>query len=417
MKSVRNALFLLLVCLAQPVLAQDAAAYVSRLTAQAGPTSVLLTWKDAEGWPGSTYEVWRSEKEIVKDSLSQAKLVAIVEAGVEAYEDTSVTAPSFYLVLLKDQTGVRRSFYIPYRNKTLTAIKPDGAAANVTARIRVGPVTYANPQVLIAFTAYPADRKLVVFRRASPITALADLKDATLLGNTTGAQAPYKDAPSPGLEFYYAILDAQAFADGKADAFQAENATDRPAGFPLVALPAESKTADLDAELRPGLGPSTRALPLPRLLVDAAPGSGQPLVGAAYEPIQPVPLPPASLAALKAWSKGTRTGAAALPAPVVLPEERSAAQTGAGRYLVQIQKAHLEPKDWKGAVSALEAVLKLSLDTRTEARARFYLGEALAYQKEYRRAFLELLSARNEYPAETTGFLEALLRLLEEAKD
>lgn len=415
MKTVRLPLFLSLVLLAASVSAQENAAYVTRLTAQAGPTSVLLTWKDAEGWPGAKYEVWRSEKEIVKDSLAQAKLLGVVDSGVEAYEDTTVSTDSFYLVLLKDADGTRRSFYVPYRNKTLTAVKPE-AAAQATARIKVGAVAYANPQVLIPFTAYPPEKKLVVFRRAAPIASMADLKDATLLGNTTGAQAPYKDTPAPGLEFYYAILDAQAFADGKPDAFQVDNTTDRPAGFPLVTVPVTQTGPSLDASLRPGID-STRALPLPRLLVETDPSSGMPLASTAYEPVEALPLPPEVAAVLKAWTKGGRLEVTVLPDPVVLPEERSAANTGAGRYLVQIQKAYLESKDWKGAIAALESVLKLELEPRVEARARFYRGEALAYLKQYRPAFLEFLAAREAYPEETTPFLEALFSLLGEVTD
>jgi len=396
--------------------AQDTAAYVSRLTAEASPQSVLLTWKDAEGYPDAKYEIWRSETEIIKDSLPQAKLVATVNSGVEAFEDTSVIAASFYLVLLKDASGVRRTYYIPFRNKTTAAVKPAGQTTTSTARIRVGPVTYANPQIVVAFQASPADRKLLVFRRAGTMATLADLKDATLLGNTTGNQAPYRDTPPPGLEFSYAIVDAQAWSDGKADAFQAENTTERPVGFPLVALPTEVKDSTLDTTLRPGVDASTRALPLPRLQVGSEPDSGAPLVSAAYEPVATRPLAPETQAVLRKWSKASASGPD-LPGPSLLPEERSANQTGAGRYLVQIQKAYLDSKDWKGAVDALEDVLKLTLDEKTEARARFYLGEAWAYQKDYQKAFVEFLSARDSYPAETKPYLEALFSLLEASPD
>ncbi|HTH12921.1 MAG TPA: hypothetical protein VMB23_00900, partial [Spirochaetia bacterium] len=149
MKSLRSILIVALVALAGPLAAQDAAAYVSRLTAQPGPTSVLLTWKDAEGYDGAVYEVWRSEKEILKDSLPQAKLLATVKAGVEAYEDTTVTNPSFYLVLLKDANGNRKGYFIPFRNKTTTAVKPLGSGPAATATVKVGSVTYASPQVLV----------------------------------------------------------------------------------------------------------------------------------------------------------------------------------------------------------------------------------------------------------------------------
>ena len=415
MKLVRT--ILLLSLLASPLVAQDTAAYVSRLTAQAGPTSVLLTWKDAEGWVDAKYEIWRSDKEIVKDSLPQSKLLATVNAGVEAYEDTAVTSPSFYLVLLKDSAGSRKGFYIPYRNKTTVAVKPDGSVAAAPAKVRVGAVTYANPQVLVPFQATPSDRKLVVFRRASPITSLTDLKDSTLLGNTTGAQSPYRDTPAPGLEFYYAVLDAQAFSDGKPEAFQADNATSRPAGFPLVALPSTVKDSSLDATLRPVIDPSTRALPLPRLQVGSEPDSGSPLPPSGYEPVASRVLSPETQAVLKRWTKISSRDQTAFPAPVVLPEERSASQEGANRYLVQIQKAYLEPKDWKGAADALGTVLKLTLDPKTEARARFYLGEALGYLKDYKGSFVEFLSARAAYPEETTPFLETLFTLLGSAED
>ena len=132
-KTVRLALFLMLVLWVPLLEAQDTAPYVSRLTAQAGSQSVLLTWKDAEGYPTAQYEIWRSDKEIVKDSLPKAKLLATVKAGVEAYEDTTVSTPSFYLVLLKDSAGNRKGFYIPYRNKTTEAVKPEGTSPTSSA--------------------------------------------------------------------------------------------------------------------------------------------------------------------------------------------------------------------------------------------------------------------------------------------
>lgn len=405
MKKVRCVLVLLLVALGF-LGAQENPAYVSRLAAFPGPQSVLLTWKDAEGYPGAQYEVWRSEREIVRDTLPQAKMIAVVAPGVEAYEDTEITQPSFYLVLMRDASGNRRGYYIPFRNKTTAAVKPENNS--VQARVRVGEPTYASPQVVIPFTAFPSDRKLVVLRRAGPITAWADLEDATVLGNTTGNLSPWKDTPAPGLEFYYAIVDAQAYTDGKVEALGPSNTTTKPAGFPLVAVSAET---DLDPSLRPGV-PEARLLPLPRLQIDSDPGSGAPLAPPAFEPRGRDQLDPSIDAVLKRWAKGT-VPTKELPPDVVLPEERSATQEGAGRYLVQIQKAYLQPRDWKGAQNALETVLKLALDDRTRARARFYLGLSLARQGNYPPAFLEFLAARDAYPEETTPFLEALFSLLD----
>ncbi len=218
--------------------------------------------------------------------------------------------------------------------------------------------------------------------------------------------------PPPGLTFYYAIVDAQAFADSRADAFQADNATDSPAGFPLVALPQEVKDSSLDPALRPELDNSARALPLPLLQVEEAPDSGTPLVPSAYEPIPSQPLPEATQdvpAQDRQRHRGRRHGHARSCGS---SGRAVFAQTGAAKYLVEIQTAYLQPKDWKGAINALNTVLRLTLDDRTAARARFYLGESWGYLKNYREAFVDFLSARDSYPEETKPFLEALFSLL-----
>lgn len=416
-KLVRPALLFFLTLSISPLSAQDSAPYVSRLAALAGPRSVLLTWQDAEGYEGGRYEVWRSNKEIVRDTLNQSQLLATVAAGVEAFEDTTVTSDSFYLVLLRDDDGNRAGYYIPYRNKTTTAVKPEGDNQGATARVKVGGVTYASPQVLIPFQAFPPDRKLSVYRRPGPFTTAEDLKDASLLGVTTASQGPWRDTPPAGLEFYYAVVDAQAFADAKDDVFTADNATTVPAGFPLLPPTGSAASDSLDPALRPELGTGSRSLPLPRLRIGSEPETGSPLTPPAFEPVAPAPLGARAERTLQTWAKASAGSGSDLPPPVVLPEERSGAQAGAARSLVQIQKAYLEPKDWKGAEEALNRVLKLTLEPRTEARARFYRAETFAYRADYRRAFVEFLAARDEYPAETGPFLEALLSLLESTPD
>ncbi len=283
--------------------------------------------------------------------------------------------------------------------------------------MKVGVIVYANPQIQVPFEAFPPDKKLAVFRRTSPLRSAADLKDSTQLGFTTGAAAPFRDTPPPGLQFYYAIVDAQAYADGRADAFLPANTTDQAVGFPLVALPQEVLDATPDPSLRPKVTDSTRDLPLPLLRVAAEPDSGTPLVPTAYQPVAPRPLPEGSQNALRKVARGTTAPAPAFPPLWIFPEERSGTQEGAAKYLEEIQRAYLQPQDWKGAVDALTNVLKLTLDAKTEARARFYLGEARGSLKDYRRAFLEFLEARSVYPDETGPYIESLFSLLASESD
>ncbi|MEI8095009.1 MAG: hypothetical protein WCG80_12420 [Spirochaetales bacterium] len=402
----------LLTLAATAVAAQESPAYVTKLDATVGVGHIQLTWKDADGWAGAKYEIWRSEKELVRDSLPSAKLVGTVDSGVMAFDDTTVTGPSFYLVLLKDTSGTRRSFYIPGRNKTSTALTPIAANPKATAVIRNLAVTLSGKNLLLAFQAIPADRKLNLYRTTTPVKSVADLKGATLLGQTTGTKSPWVDTPAPGLEFYYTVVDALAYTEGAADAFASQNTTDSAYGFALVAGAESAASTAIAADLRPVLDQSLRPLPLPLMSLSLDPVSGEPMARPPATLSSPLLLAPATEKVLSAWARGGKTTTLPLPLPVVLPEEKLKNLTGSPKLLAQVIQSYFLQKDWTSSSEQLALLAKLELSTEVAARVSFYRGQAYAMQKSYRLAFLEFLSAKDALPKETQPWLDSLFTLL-----
>jgi TolA-binding protein len=70
-------------------------------------------------------------------------------------------------------------------------------------------------------------------------------------------------------------------------------------------------------------------------------------------------------------------------------------------------------KDWVGAADQLRKYLSLNRGPKAAARARFYLGEALAFTGSGRDSFFEFLSARDFYPLETKPWIDYILSTLQ----
>jgi hypothetical protein len=407
----------LLLLLAATLGAQEGPAYVTKLDVTASVGHVILTWKDADGYPGAKYEIWRSATELVRDSLPSAEQLGTVASGIMTFDDATSKAPSYYLVLLKDADGTRRSFYIPGRNKTSTAVAPGSLNPKATAMITNLNVTLSGKTLQVAFRALPAERKLNIYRTTVPVKSLADLKLATLLGQTTGAKPLWVDTPPPGLDFYYTVLDAVAFTEGAPDVLGPQNTTEFPAGFPLVkvATPDES-TTPLSEDLRPMIDASLRPLPLPRLSLVNDPVTGQALAMPTLATAPAASLSESTEKVLSAWTRVTKPFKP-FPVALVLADEKSATATGSQKMLNQIIASYFLQKDWKTTVEQLSLLLKLELSAELESRVHFYLGQALAAQKSYRLAFLEILSVRNDYRFETTPMLDSLFTLLPSVQD
>lgn len=96
----------------------------------------------------------------------------------------------------------------------------------------------------------------------------------------------------------------------------------------------------------------------------------------------------------------------------ILPEERKSPSGGEDYALALIAREKLLPGDAAGAAEQLRKYLSLNRGPRAAARARYYLGEALAVEGAYREAFFEFLRARELFAAETAPWIDYLIAVL-----
>lgn len=382
-------------------------AFVSRLQAQPGERCVVLTWRNPSQ-AGAFKLVYRSAEAIRPETLGAAELVARLDPAAERYEDTPPDGSSyFYAVLLEDASGEPVEVLLPLRNKTSQGVR---AGAGPTEEQPAAEITALRAEVVgdlvrLRFSSSQPQRPLLVFRSPTPIISAADLAAAGPPATLSGAQE-HLDYPVPGLDNYYAVLDAGQFQSGRSRIAAGANAT-----LQAVQVPAEVPRAALPSALP--LATGRRLLPLPQLrLPEASPqavtsADAEALPIAAADPGPPRPLRPRTLEVL----------ARLLPEePDPAPGRRSvqvlASHSGSTPALEQVVRERLQTGAYAEAESALRGMLMLPGPGGDEAYLRFYLGQSLYMQELYGEAALEFVLARQSMYALVQPWLEDSLRML-----
>jgi hypothetical protein len=435
------ALLLLLLLAATGLVAQEAqveasSPFVSRLKAQAGQNSIVLTWRTSADAAGSC-RVYRHSEEIDARNFPAATQIATVAAGVAAFEDLpSQREDYFYAVLLEDGKGGVHQVFIPFRNKTSAPVRIASLAPeeSLAARIEALSAAVAGDAVRLRFLASRGDRELLLFRSTGPMRTAEDLLTAGVpIPLATGTRT-YSDYPIPGIDYYYAVADAGLFKIGKPELVAGQNSTVVPVQVPVgsgrVGLPpaaavsseppASAATATAAAASPAAASPAAappradRSAPLPFLSLTSGVATGNEL------PPAPVGLPRQSDRPLKAETRQALRAllgdAPTLQPPAMEPQALAADQEagveseayGLGVILAE----QLLPRDLEGAVSRLSAFLSVRRSAEATARAHFYLGQAYYLQGRYEKSFLELLLARDRYYTAVEPWLAASLLAL-----
>ncbi len=444
-KTALLALLPLLVLCAREALPQSAAPFVSRLRAAAGQSSVQLSWRTVPGFAG-TYRIYRHTKEIDEVSFPSAVQVASVGAEVSAYEDFPPAPGSYYYAVLMDD-GKLSVLLVPFRNRTSSAVQLASTAPEPerAARITGLAAELSGDAVRLRFQSSRSDRDLLLFRSLQPMRSGADLNLSpfSLEAGTTR----YDDYPIPGLDYYYALVDAGLFKLGQAELSAGQNSTLQPVRVPLEAgrlgLPpaaageipppaADGRTQELAPVLRPGTvkaevparapapaarQPSSappseqilmtpRSAPLPYLDLDAGRGLPSPLLPAARR------LGPVARHAVDAVLREAPPLAVPRLRALVLPEDQGTGSGPEGAGLGVLVAEQLLTGNLAEAEKRLQTFLTVPRTETVAARARFYLGQTFYLQGKPERAVLELLLARPLYYAAVQPWLEnCLLRL------
>ena len=432
-------LALLLVLGAGEALPQDSAPFVSRLRARAGESSVQLSWRAVQGFAGS-YRIYRHTKEIDGTSFPAAVQIGTVGAGVSAYEDFPPAPGAYYYAVLMDD-GKLSLLFVPFRNKTSAPVQAAGTAPE---REKATSITGLAAEVVgdavrLSFQSSRGGRDLLLFRSLQPMRSGADLSSSPF--SLKAGSTRYDDYPIPGLDYYYALVDAGLFKLGQAEIAAGQNSTLQPARVPLdagrVGLPPAAVEEISSPEAAPARRPGTtqaevparvpapsarqpasapaseqiamaalRPAPLPYLDLDSARGLPSPLLPAAQ------PLGPVARHAVDAVLREAPPLAAPRLRAAVLPEDQGTGAGPEGAGLGVLVAEQLLTGNLVEAEKRLQAFLAVPRTETVAARARLYLGQVYYLQGKPERAVLELLLARPLYYAAVQPWLEnCLLRL------
>ena len=368
---------------------ESVTAFVTRLKAQVAGIAIELSWRDAKDTTGVNL-VYRHSEQIDRKNLTEAELIARVNFGIEAYVDfPPAKEPFFYAVLVENTAGRIHTVFIAFRNITTAGLTVERVATedDFAAQVTAIASSVKEDTVVISFEASKVDRDLLVFRDTSPLRKQGDLLNAVSPVVLDGSARQYRDYVVPGVEYYYAVVDAGLYRVGEVKLKMGENTT----RDPVVLKPL---TED------PGL-PAHRAirpLPLPYLQISSGVEYGSELVSSLpfYLPERRDVSPATSKAIARLI--GRMAVAPASGRQVQILEIDQSAPAGGERFsLGAIVQTHLAQREFSEAERLLEEYLDTHRPEDVVARAHFYLAQVYYFLDKYREAFLALLLAREHY--------------------
>lgn len=383
------------------------APFVSRLKATVADYQIKLTWKDSSDVQGEDL-LYRSTEEITDANLDKATLLARIPLGVEYYIDTPPDEKGyFYAVLVQDTSKRLYRVLIPFRNKTSLAISVATTATEEQLASRItgikAVVSAAGDAINLSFTSSNPSRDLLVFWSTAPLSLPEDLLRGTSKVSIDPGVTMYPVAGIPGVDYYFAILDAGLYKVGKSPLELGQNVTIQPAQIPLP----------VGASPQPALPPG-RPLPLPPLQLTKTIESGRDLPSD-----QAFALPEQRNVSLNTGRAITQIlSAIKLPPPPemeleILESDLTPATSGQLASLQFVVTNQFAKKNFADAERLIRDFLSLPRKPEVEARARFYLGEITYFQNKPRDAAMEFLLAEDYLYHDTQPWLDACFRKLE----
>ncbi len=327
---------------------------------QKGQT-LTLTWLDSSA---QNYAVYRLDRAINAASFADAQLLGEVKAGVRCFVDQPPAgADLYYAIIPLDSSGNSLLMFEPRNNTTIFAISIENAQ--------------------------PAKQDSGM--AASPVQASAAGPSGSTSSGTAGQAA---SAPAPAGQSHETAAAAAAAPAANTAASQKDSPPEdsgtqknESAAAGLASPAAASQSPQSDSSL-PAPGP--RSAPLPGL--EAAEAKG----------VQTDMDPDTAKAVARLLAVSPGADEPDRPEISVFLDENDA-------VLASIAHDDLSEGKFNKAAAALRTYLTGTADTKSTARARFYLGEALAGSGSAEEAFYEFLAAMNVYPKETKPWLDYLL--------
>lgn len=379
--------------------------FVSRIKATAQGPNIIITWRDFRGEGLYTYQVYRYTEEITGDNFKNTEFLGEIEAGKQSFVDTPLRLEQFYyLVLAKNNAGEVQKFFILYRNKTSDGTRVERLITEEELATVISDLHAAvqdETSIVITFKSSKPERNLILFRSTSPIKKLSDLINAATVSSFLGVMDRVQDYPVPGVEYYYALVDAELFKLGKVVLSAGESTTTY-----SVEIPFTGQQYELTEEV------AGRSLPLPLFVLGSEIESGTSLSAIFTPPPKKQELSTDTTFAVTRLENFLGITKPEPPEPVILEIDTVEAFTGEEFTLQSILKGPFREREWEEVEDLMKRFLSINHSDLVEARAHFYLGQALYFQGKYKHSFMEFLLAENKYYVDVQPFRDTLYREL-----
>jgi hypothetical protein len=382
------------------------APFVSQLSAEIKNNLVRLSWLDSRDVRGPVY-IFRSSQPFRPGALPENIKPLEVPYRTQSYiDETEGYGTVYYFAAASDELGRRYDILIPYNNTV--SVNISGLPGDTFVPAEAEPQTRpAEPGifgieakvegegVIISFRLANGSKNTLLYRSVEPLRTAADLLRAVIV--QPEVRTPFTDYPVPGIPYYYAAVFEDDLIQGTVEIFPGRNATALP-----VEIPAGGGRIGL-----PGPEGFIRSMPLPLISIsNAVPGSDS-----SSEIPSPVPMGPEAAKAVGDIQKAP-TAPPALKKPRAFKRDLEPPAGGEESLLRTIVQGPFAGQDWQTSQTELLRYLSLPRSKLSEARARFYLGQAYYFSGSNREALFEFLMVQSQYPEEAKGWIQAVLELI-----
>ena len=384
---------------------------------------VQLGWRASQD-VSARQHVFRSTAEIDAGRFADAERIAVLAGSATSYRDVPAEPGAYYYaILLENPEGGLYETFVAFRNKTSSAasVEEEATVDELAATVTDLHAAEVGAGVEVTFTADQVGRDMLLFRAAAPMATAIDLLTASAPRALLSDAGTVADSAPPG-SYYYAIVDAELFKLGRAQLVPGANSTTVAVATGAAAVASSAAGAASPATRTTSAVTTSRQAPLPFLrigqgvAIDAASLANEPVLAVAPDMAQvaaarDVRLSATALAAVEALLADQRPEARPTSqiGVEILPADASVSSGREDYGLQSVVHEDLLAGNYTAAIARLREYLTLRRSEDTEARAHFYLAQALYFAGEYRNAMLEFMLASTLPGDPTTPWIDATL--------
>ncbi|MDC7124169.1 MAG: hypothetical protein PQJ46_01285 [Spirochaetales bacterium] len=377
--------------------------FVSKIKVEANRSSIDITWKDTEAVSGKCI-VYRNTAPISDDNFYQSHQIATVEQGVEFYEDfpPNIDTKYYYCILMLDDDSTLHKLFVPFRNIITEGVSiTEKLQINEPAVITSIKATAGVDSVNITFLCDKPSAKVLVYRDTKPIAASNGILSANKIASISGDSKSYTDYPIPGIQYYYALIDAEEAKKSHFIFLPGKNVTENPVELSVV------------TSGRIGLPVITvsRKRPLPYLATSTEYQSGKQLAPSVLDT-----MPDYHDVSLKTKSDidyllvHINIPSQKEPEPFILKHDRNPSPGSEKELLFDILEKYFLTKDFSTTKDKLIEFQRIRRSPEIEASIHFYLGQTYYFLNDYDSSFTEFIFAEDYFYQESVDWLNILFK-------